>query len=119
VKPLFLFLALAAFVFGQGTEGNYKIRFEPTAKLQTGTAIPFTIKVADSRLQPLSAAKVHMTCRLSDDTSTETQVDGRLVTAGTYVAKPVFPKAGTWDVLVEVTWNVKTSSRTIQYNVTE
>ncbi len=106
-------------MIAQGTEGNYKIRFEPTAKLQTDADIPFTITVTDSRLQPLTSAKVHMTCRLADDTSTEVRAEGRMVTAGAYVAKPRFPKAGTWDVRVEVTWNDKMSSRTIQYNVTD
>ncbi len=119
MRNFVLFLCLAALVFGEGTEGNFKIRFEPTAKLQTGAEIPFTVTVTDSRMQPLSSASVHMTCRLADDTSTEVRSEGRMVTAGTYVAKPTFPKAGTWDVRVEVIFNDKTSSRTIQYNVTD
>lgn len=119
MRALLLFLCLIASVFGQNAEGNYKIRFEPTAKLQTDTEIPFTIKVTDSRLQPMSSAKVRIICRLADDPSDDVQVEGKMVTAGTYIAKPTFPKAGTWDVRVEVTWNDKMSSRSMQFNVTD
>lgn len=119
VRTLFLFLSLTALVLAQSIEGSFKIRFEPTAKLQTGAEIPFTIKVTDSLLQPMSSAKVHLICRLTDEPDNDVQAEGRLVTAGTYVAKPQFPKAGTWDVRVEVTWNGKTSSRSMQYNITD
>jgi hypothetical protein len=119
VRTFFLFVSLALPVFAQSTEGNYKIRFEPTAKLQTGAEIPFTIRVTDSRLQPMTSAKVRVICRLTDDPSNDVQAEGHLVTAGTYLAKPEFPKAGTWEVRVEVTWNDKTSSRSVQYNIAE
>lgn len=119
VKTILLFLFLTALVLAQGTEGNFKIRFEPTAKLQTAVEVPFTITVTDSRLQPVSSALIHMTCRLADDTSTEVRVEGKMVTAGTYIAKPIFPKAGTYDVRVEVVRNDKTTSRSIQYNVAD
>jgi hypothetical protein len=119
VRSFLLFVLLAALAFAQSTEGSYKIRFEPTAKLQTEAEIPFTIKVMDSRLQPMSEAKVLLICRLTDDPAEDFQSEARMVTSGTYIAKPTFPKAGTWDVRVEVTWNNKMSSRTMQFNIAD
>jgi len=99
-------------------EGNFVIRFEPKAVLQTGAAIPFRIEVTDDLHKPLIQAKV----RLQIETAEHTDVrvfDAPAVSPGVYVAKPVFPDAGQWNVYVEVRRNDAVSARTIQYYVPE
>jgi len=102
----------------QMQEGNYKIRFEPTAKLQTGTRVPFEVTVTDDRQQPLVDAKVLLTCT-ELQSGTEFETEARATTPGVYIAKPEFPKTGTWRIRVLVTRNDKRSSRVIQFTVPE
>lgn len=108
----------AAVLAAQPEEGNFKIRFEPTAKLQTGTRVPFAVNVTDDRLQPLTDAKVLLTCTEVNG-GAEFEADAKATTPGIYVAKPVFPKTGTWSIRVLVTRNGKRSSRVIQFTVAE
>lgn len=102
----------------QMEEGNYKIRFEPTAKLQTGTRVPFEVKVTDDRLQPLADAKVVLTCT-EVQSGEEFEAEARATTTGVYLAKTTFPQTGTWRIRTLVTRNNKRSSRVILFNVAE
>jgi hypothetical protein len=97
-------------------EGNFGIRFEPMAVLQTGAPIPFHIKVEDARHNPLVDAKV----TLQIETSEHKQVEKFKATAigeGVYSAKPVFSDAGEWIVLVEVHRDDQVSARSITFEV--
>ena len=99
-------------------DGNFDIRFEPTAKLQTNVEVPFEINVLDGRKQPLQDAKVTMRIAMLDSTH-EATLPARATTPGVYVAKPNFPVAGQWNVEVTVRRNDQQTDRTIQFNVVE
>jgi hypothetical protein len=115
VKPLCLFLALGLCALA-GREGNFTIRFEPKAVLQAEAQIPFEITVLNDLKQPLHEAKVTMQIETKDHKHAMTYKAPE-VTAGTYLAKPVFPEAGEWNVSVEVHRNDQVSSRTLEYVV--
>jgi hypothetical protein len=108
----------ASLLVAQPQEGNYKIRFEPTAKLQTGTRVPIEVTVTDDLLKPLINAKVLLTCTEVTG-GAEFEAEAKATTPGTYVAKAVFPKTGTWSIRALVTRNDKRSSRVIQFTVAE
>jgi hypothetical protein len=108
-------LGLLAFA---GREGNFTIRFEPKAILQAEAQIPFEIKVMNDLKQPLHEAKVTLQIA-SKDHLTVKQFKAPEVTAGVYLAKPVFPEAGEWSVSVEVNRNDQFSSRTLEYTVSK
>jgi YtkA-like len=124
VKSAALLLVGLGLAFGQTRDGNFHIRFEPTAVLQTGAPIPFQITVADTNHKPLPDAKV--TLQIETASHTHVQVfpapasDPR-VNPGVYVAKPVFDVAGEWNVYVEVRRqngrDEEVSARTIAYTV--
>lgn len=104
--------------------GNFTIRFEPTADLQTGAPIPFQITVTDADRKPLLNARVTLQIETTNHTHVKLlkapAVDTR-GNPGVYVAKPVFEVPGEWNVYVEVhrqngRWD-EMSARTIQYNV--
>jgi len=99
-------------------EGNFDIRFEPTAKLQTRAQIPFQITVKDARHQPLVNAKV--TLQIGNQDPRETQIfPAPQVGPGLYVAKPIFPGSGEWNVYVEVERDRLRSARTLQFAVVD
>jgi hypothetical protein len=97
-------------------DGNYFIRFEPTAVLQTQAQIPFEIHVDDARHQPLVDAKVTLQIETKDHTGTQT-FKAPAVGKGVYVAKPVFPSDGEWNVLVAVRRDDAVGARTIPFTV--
>jgi hypothetical protein len=97
-------------------EGDYTIRFEPMAVLQSGVPIPFHIKVEDSRHQPLTEAKVTMQIETSEHKQIQL-FKAAAIGAGIYSAKPVFPEAGEWLVYVEVRRDDLMSARTIAFEV--
>lgn len=111
---IFAFVSLAlGLAFAQQRDGNFNIRFEPTAVVQTGVQIPFRITVDDARRKPLGRAKVTL------EISTKELTDTKLLQAtetdpGTYVAKPVFEHSGEWNVYVEVEREGVKSTRTKQ-----
>ena len=108
--------ALAA--SAQDRDGNFGIRFEPTAKLQTGAPVPFSIVVKDGRKKPLAHAKV--TLQIEDQNGSSVRVFPAIeVEAGTYVAKPSFDASGQWVVYVEVLREGLKSARTIQFQVSD
>jgi hypothetical protein len=126
VKLLALFFCALGLVFAQAREGNFSIRFEPSAVLQTGAPIPFQITIHDANHKPLADAKVTLQIETANHTRVKVfpapALDVR-ANPGVYVAKPLFDAAGEWNVYVEVhhqngRWD-ETSARTIQYNVPE
>lgn len=121
VKFLSLLLCAVGLLFAQQGEeraGNFDIRFEPTAKLQTGVRVPFQITVNDALKKPLVDAKVTLQIEMLDHTRVKV-FPALALDAGTYVAKPVFPVAGEWSVYVEVRRNNEMSARTIQFSVAD
>jgi hypothetical protein len=99
-------------------EGNFDIRFEPTAKLQTGVQVPFEIHISDALKKALPHAKVTLQIETPDHTHRKV-FPAPAVGPGVYMSKPIFPLPGEWNVYVEAQWNDKMSARTIQFNVTE
>ena len=92
---------------------DYNIRFEPTAIMQTGVEIPFRINVDDDRHKAVRGAKVTL------EITTKEPLDTKLLRAtetdpGTYIAKPIFPHSGEWNVYVEVDHDGAKSTRTKQ-----
>ncbi len=110
---------------GPGTEhpGNFDIRFEPTAVLQTGAPVPFRITAKDSLGKPLTEAKVTLQIELADDHTHVKVYPATATDPGIYIAKPVFPVAGRWSVYVEVRRrNEQTeemTARTAEFTVSE
>lgn len=113
-----LILTAGLIVAQQQHEGNFIIRFEPKAVLQTQAVIPFEIDVKDDLHNPLIQAKV--TLQIETPEHTDVKVfDAPAVGPGVYIAKPVFPEAGQWNVYVEVRRGDAISARTIQFYVPE
>jgi hypothetical protein len=126
VKLAALLLLGLGLLFAQEREGNFTVRFEPTAVLQTGAPIPFQITVHDANHKPLADAKVTLQIETANHTHVKVfpapAVDAR-ANPGIYVAKPVFDAAGEWSVYVEVRrqngrWE-EMSARTIEFTVPE
>jgi hypothetical protein len=115
VKPLCLVLALGLTAFA-GREGNFVVRFEPKAILQTEVQVPFEITVMNDLKQPLHEAKVTLQIVTKDHQKVKV-FKAPEVTAGLYLAKPVFPEAGAWSVSVEVHRNDQVTLRTLEYTV--
>ncbi len=116
------FAALLLCTFGlllaQEREGNFEIRFEPTAKLQTGIEVPFQITVNDALHKPLPDAKVTLQIEMTDHSHVKV-FPAPAINPGIYVAKPIFPISGEWNVYVEVRRNNAMTARTIQFSVPE
>jgi hypothetical protein len=116
VKILVLFLCALGLLVAQEREGNFDIRFEPTARLQTGVQVPFAVTVRDARHQPVPNAKVMLQIETKDGTDVKVfQASG--TEPGTYIAKPVFPSSGEWSIYVEVRRDNAMSARTLQFQV--
>ena len=118
VKALILLLCAAGLAAGQNHEGNFIIRFEPTADLQAKVQIPFAIHVVDDRHKPV----LNATVTLQIETPQKTEVSVYKATGtepGVYVAKPVFPSKGEWSVYVEVHQGERMTTRTIDFHVPE
>ena len=103
-------------------EGDFNIRFGPTADLQTGAEIPFAINVTDALHKPLTGAKVTLQIEQNDPEHGIQHRHLKVYPApatdpGTYVAKPVFPETGPWSLYVEVRRADQMSTRTIQFSV--
>ncbi len=97
-------------------EGDFSIRFEPMAILQTGAPIPFHIQVEDARHKPLNDAKVTLQIETSEHKQVE-KFKAVSIGEGVYTAKPSFSEAGEWLVLVEVHRDDQVSARTITFEV--
>ena len=84
---------------GPERDGNFDIRVEPTAKLETAVQVPFQIELADHSHVHVFAAPA--------------------LTPGVYISKPVFPVAGEWSVYVEVRRDNQMTARTFEFSVAE
>jgi hypothetical protein len=115
VKPA-LFLLLASLPLAAEREGNFTIRFEPTAILQTGAPVPFEIRVTNDLRKPVSHAKATLQIEMEQHNNVKV-FPAPEVSPGVYVAKPVFPESGAWSIYVEVRRNDQLSVRTIQFTV--
>ncbi|MBV8729457.1 MAG: FixH family protein [Acidobacteriia bacterium] len=124
VRLAALFLCALTGALTQQREGNFNIRFEPTAVLQTGAPIPFQITVNDANHKALADAKVTLQIETANHTNVKVfpapPADQR-ANPGIYIAKPVFPSAGEWSIYVEVHHqngpSDEMSARTIQFSV--
>ena len=115
---MILLMCAASLAVAQNHEGNFTIRFGPTAELQAKAEIPFAIHVTDARHNPV----LNATVTLQIETQQKTQVSVYKATGtdpGVYVAKPVFPSKGEWSVYVEVHQGDRMSARTIDFHVPE
>lgn len=99
-------------------EGNFIIRFEPKAILQTETPIPFEITVKDDLRKPLTQAKVTLQIETTDHHQLKV-FPAPAVSPGVYVAKPVFPETGEWIIYVEVHRNNQMTARTLNFTVSK
>lgn len=123
MKTLALFCILAGLILSrpavaQERDGNFNIRFEPTARMQSRIDVPFQIKVIDPRQKPVEHAAV--TLQIKDRDNMNVKVYRTTMTApGIYVASPSFVAAGEWSVYVEVRRDGEMTARTIQFTVSE
>lgn len=99
-------------------EGNFNIRFEPTAILQAGVDVPFQITVTDALHKPLIQAKVTLQIETLNHTHVKVY-PAPAINQGVYMAKPIFPESGEWNVYVEVHRDNQMSARTIQFTVSD
>ena len=118
MKIFVLLLCAWGLLFAQEREGNFDIRFEPTAKLQTGVEVPFTITVKDALRKPLPNAKVTLQIETKEGANVKV-FQATAVNPGIYIANPVFPSSGEWSIYVEVRRANEMSARTIQFQVSE
>ena len=116
MKFIALLLCFFGSVLAQEREGNFNIRFEPTAVLQTGAPVPFKIDVKDDLHKPLTDAKVTLQIEMTDHSNSKV-FPAPAINPGIYIAKPLFPASGEWSVSVEVRRNDQMSARTIVFNV--
>ncbi len=103
---------------GEEHNGNFVIRFEPKAVLQTDAPIPFEIDVTDDLHKPLIQATVTLQIETPEHANVSV-FKAPATSPGVYIAKPNFPHAGQWNVYVEVHRGNQMSARTIQYYVPE
>jgi hypothetical protein len=118
VKVLIVLLCALGLLAAQSQEGDFNIRFEPTAKLQTNVEVPFSITVRDSLRKPLPDAKVTLQIETKEGMHVKV-FPASAISPGAYIAKPVFPISGEWNVYVEVRRGNELSARTIQFQVSE
>lgn len=97
---------------------NFDIRFEPTAILQAGTEIRFDITVKDAAHHLVHGARVSLQIETPEHEQTKVFRATELQT-GIYMAKPIFPVKGQWNVYVEVHRDDEMSARTIEYYVSK
>jgi nitrogen fixation protein FixH len=118
VKVLVLALSLFGLLFAaQEVDGNFTIRFEPTAKLQANVEVPFTVHVTDDRGKPLlQDDHVQMTIAPENQPALKT-IKAWFVAPGEFIAKPVFPSDGQWSITVEARRRNQVTRRTITFQV--
>ena len=97
-------------------EGNFDIRFGPTAMLQSGTEIRFDITVKDADHKPVIGARVTLQIDTPNHDNAKVFRATEMGT-GLYMVKPRFPSPGRWNVYVEVHRDAQMSARTIEYYV--
>jgi hypothetical protein len=118
VKCIALLLCVFGLLTAVEREGNFEIRFEPTAKLQTGIEVPFEIHINDALHKPLTRGTVTLQIEMPDHSHLKV-FPAPAVSAGVYLAKPTFPLAGEWNLYVQARRSDEMSARTILFNVPE
>jgi hypothetical protein len=118
VKCIALLLCAFGLLTAVEREGNFGIRFEPTAKLQTGVEVPFEIRINDALHKPLPDATVTLQIEMPDHSHLKV-FPALAVSPGVYIAKPIFPVAGEWNLYVQARRNDEMTARTILFNVPE
>lgn len=113
---LVMMTTAALAVAQQLAPADFDIRFEPDAKLQTAAPIPYRIEVEDALGKPVAEAKVTLLIERPDHTAPVT-FKASMLNAGIYMAKPVFPASGQWNVTVHILRNNRESARTNTYTV--
>jgi hypothetical protein len=108
-------LVLSGLAWAQLRNGNFTIRFEPTAALQANAEIPFEIRATDDLRKPLLNATVSLQIETQDQHTQVKVFKAAQTQPGVYVAKPTFPEAGRWSVYVEVRRDNAMAARTIDY----
>jgi hypothetical protein len=118
VRLLALILCISGLLFAANeVEGNFTIRFEPTAKLQTGVEVPFTVHVTDDRKRPLEQnAHVEMAIAPENREPIKT-IRAWYVGPGEFIAKPVFPSEGQWTLTVTARRANQVTTRAITFSV--
>lgn len=111
-------LCVAGLLLAVEREGNFDIRFQPTAILQTKVEVPFEIDVKDALGKPLINAMVTLQIEMPNHSQVKV-FRAPAVSPGVYIAKPIFPVSGQWSVYVEAHRDNEMSARTIQFNVPE
>ncbi len=117
-------LALTLCAFGlllaaDEKEGNFTIRFEPTAKLQTNVEVPFAVHVTDDLGKPLQQDD-HVEMSIApENQATAKTIKAWFVAPGEFIAKPVFPLDGEWAVTVTARRQDRVTRRTITFSVAE
>jgi hypothetical protein len=95
---------------------SFTVRCEPTAALQTEVPIPFQIDVTDDRKQAVQNAKVTLHIETADHEHAK-DFRASAISAGVYIAKPVFPVSGDWTVSVQAARNDRVGSQTAVFSV--
>lgn len=112
-------LCLTGLALFADQEGNFKIHFEPTAKLQTNVEVPFEVHVTDALNKPLREnARVELSIAPQNHATVES-VKAWFVSPGVFIAKPTFPTDGQWEVTVTAHRENGTSTRAILFTVVE
>jgi nitrogen fixation protein FixH len=114
-----ILLCLTGLVLLADPEGNFKISFEPTAKLQTDVEVPFEVHVKDALNKPLLQNTRVKLSIAPQNRATIQSVKAWFVSPGVFIAKPTFPSDGQWEITVTAHREDKTSQRTILFTVTD
>ena len=116
VAPLLCLVGLVSLYGQQLRNANFDISVEPTAILQSGTEIRFDIHVNDSLHKPVHGAQVTLQIETSDHQQTKVFKATELQ-EGVYMAKPLFPSKGRWNVYVQAKRDDAMTARSIEYYV--
>jgi hypothetical protein len=118
VRLFALALCVCGLLFAaQETEGNFAIRFEPTAKLQTNVEVPFTVHATDDRGKPL-LREDHVEMSIAQENQSPLRtIKAWFVGPGEFIAKPVFPSEGQWSITVTASRHNQVTRRTITFQV--
>ena len=118
MKLFVLALCLLGFAFAADEkEGNFTIRFEPTAKLQANVEVPFEVHVMDDRKKPLQRDDSVELAIGQPDEAPVRAIKAWFLQPGVFIAKPVFPAEGKWEVTVTARRENQITRRTIPFSV--
>lgn len=117
IIALLLFLGVTGTSVAQELRpANFDISVEPTAVLQSGAEIRFDIHVNDALHKPVHGARVTLQIETPEHQKVKVFKATELED-GLYMAKPLFPVKGRWNVNVEARRDEEMSARTMEYDV--